>query len=518
MAAFEVTPNGQVIPPLNITAPAPAIDTKGFHWTTVDDKFVDIDTTEALGTPFGGDRQHPIPANGHENGHHDSKDELPDVLAEQLGLNAAGQITAPALAFPLTKFQGSYAGNGFNMIFRPLAANDKTLGPNGPVKTNPPLGPNDRNDNILQLSLTLEQLTFGSTIGDIPNRGLINNGQETIFLEGLPYLQTIQDVTNPATGLGDSPDKRGIHFETGMWLTVPATTNPKNANGIVRMGSIPHGTTILAQANAPSPGNGPILKGSPGPPDFGASGPNVLDTTPFPIGVFANKIPFDSQDSTNKTTARLPQDLSKFDEPKLGGTGTITTATIKNPNLVLGKALEGLKVTETVFFEVETGDPEPAVIPPGTAAGTAVVSVNTGPEAAVLNGGGTANISFLNGTQDTITTASPDPKTGTPNAHAASMKSKFWIESVAYQVTVPQFKTPQPILLRPTMPNGSTAPTPQFLITPPAKLPSKAQTITVPGTQIQYEQNVTLNFAGLSWPHVSVATLVPTAPQVFKMV
>jgi len=31
-------------------------------------------------------------------------------------------------------------------------------------------------------------------------------------------------------------------------------------------------------------------------------------------------------------------------------------------------------------------------------------------------------------------------------------------------------------------------------------------------TQIQYSQTVFLNFNGLSWPHVSVATLMPSAP------
>ena len=32
------------------------------------------------------------------------------------------------------------------------------------------------------------------------------------------------------------------------------------------------------------------------------------------------------------------------------------------------------------------------------------------------------------------------------------------------------------------------------------------------GPQIQYSQQVLLNFNGLSWPHVSVATLVPASP------
>ena len=37
-------------------------------------------------------------------------------------------------------------------------------------------------------------------------------------------------------------------------------------------------------------------------------------------------------------------------------------------------------------------------------------------------------------------------------------------------------------------------------------------TVTVATTQIQYSQKVMLNFNGLSWPHVSVASLVPASP------
>jgi len=289
-------------------------------------------------------------------------------------------------------------------------------------------------------------------------------------------------------------------------LTVPATTNHENTASIVRMGSIPHGTTILAQS--PSPPKGPGKHGGiPGPPPFDQDFLKI-DTTPFPIGNFGFKIKFPSQDATRKDTARLPQDLSKFNEK--GGTGTITTDIMKNPNFVLKKALEGLNVTETIVFEVLTGDPEPPN-------GGVQAATFTGPPAPKLNGGGTANMSFLVGTQSLVSTASPDPGSGTPNAHAASMKSTFWIETVAYKIIVPAFTKRDPVLLRPTMPKDSTAPTPVFLITPPSKLPSKSQTITVPGTQIQYSQNVSLNFATLTWPHLSVATLVPTEPQHFTM-
>jgi hypothetical protein len=36
--------------------------------------------------------------------------------------------------------------------------------------------------------------------------------------------------------------------------------------------------------------------------------------------------------------------------------------------------------------------------------------------------------------------------------------------------------------------------------------------VKVATTQIQYSQKVLLDFNGLSWPHVSVASLVPTSP------
>ena len=43
------------------------------------------------------------------------------------------------------------------------------------------------------------------------------------------------------------------------------------------------------------------------------------------------------------------------------------------------------------------------------------------------------------------------------------------------------------------------------------------KTITVTYTQIQYSQQVFLNFNTLTWPHVSVATLVPASPIVVSI-
>ncbi|KAK0704292.1 hypothetical protein B0H67DRAFT_347097 [Lasiosphaeris hirsuta] len=466
--ASEITPDGQVIAPLNITNPAPTFDLRGFRWGVADKLNHPTQHQHQVVPPTG---EAPRLPPDHKQ------------FDDQLGIS--GDERPPPLPFPLAQFKGAYAGNGFNLIFRPAPFKQLSGGPDGP------------NDNHLQLTLTTEQLTFGPTLGDIPNRGL--GAQNDIMLGGLPYLQTIQDVTNEVTGKGDKPRTNvpnGIHFEPGMWLSVPAaetfqTSEEQKRGSIVRMASIPHGTTINAQGLIPEPVQGTHLGGRPGPPIF-----NDVDTTPFRFGDETAKVSFQSMDATKVNSLRTPPDLGKFNETT--GTGRITTAIIKNPNIVLQDAIRGLDITETISFEVATGPP-----------------------AAKLNGGGTANISFLNGKQATITNQPPG-RDDSPNAHAPFMSSRFWIETVQYRVTVPKLAANETILLRPTLPEGSTAPTPQFAITAPGTGVPALTTITVPGIQIQYSQMVHLNFGPnpnlmLTWPHVSVATLVPTGPQPFQI-
>jgi len=115
-----------------------------------------------------------------------------------------------------------------------------------------------------------------------------------------------------------------------------------------------------------------------------------------------------------------------------------------------------------------------------------------------LFGGGTDNIAFLLG--QAAATA--------PNAQAVQMAAIFWIETVEQVLDLPVFTAGQaPILIQatPSVPGQSV---PTFSITPPCNLDKPCQ-ITVHFTQIQYTQTVLLNFAGLTWPHVSVNTLVP---------
>src|SRR5689334_18602034 len=106
---------------------------------------------------------------------------------------------------PLAAFTGNWIGSGFNTIFRP---NSKKT-PTGPFPISP-IGPDE---TVLELNLTSESLSFAASLGNITNRGV--DAQGDIVLNGVPYLQVINDVTTLPS--------RGIHFEPGIWLSIPAT-------------------------------------------------------------------------------------------------------------------------------------------------------------------------------------------------------------------------------------------------------------------------------------------------------
>jgi hypothetical protein len=332
-------------------------------------------------------------------------------------------------------FVGTFKGNGLNTIFRPQ---DFTVTPTS--LPNPATGPND---NILEINLTEETLSFRKALGSIPNRGMV---QGDIFLNGIPYLQSINDVTVPASPVG-------IHFEPGVWLSVPSTGVPQEGASVVRMASIPHGTTIEAQGSSFTIAGGPQI--------------NPVDITPFPIGNPAQPIKVPSQTAADTGTFRLPQDLTDFITA-----GTITQEILDNPNIVLKKRADAQHITSTT-----------------------VIEINTNP-AAPLFGGGTDNIAFLQGDQNATT----------PNANAVNISAIFWVETVTEQITVPAYTADQPVIVQ-----GSTSagdPVVSFSVT--SQTPhAEDTTIDVSYTQIQYTQTVLLNFNGLTWPHVSVATLVP---------
>lgn len=344
--------------------------------------------------------------------------------------------SVPSLG-PVSAFTGTFQGSGFNTIFRPDLGSPTRL----PV-------PVAGSDNLLELNLTRETLSFSPSLGSVPNRGEV---MPDIFLNGVPYLQVISDVTVPSQPVG-------IHLEPGLWMAVPATTNPAEGPTVARMASIPHGTTIQAQ------GTSSTVNGK---PDIAA-----VDITPFSIGQPDNKVPFPSQTASNKDTARIPQDLTSFIEA-----GTITQAMLTDPNTLLREHIASQTITSTTVIAIST---EPA---------------------APLFGGGTDNIAFLVG----------NAQASAPNADGVKMQAVFWIETVEFTIEVPIFEPGQPPLIIPAETGAAGQPVPEFLVNPPIAV-TKPRSITIKTPQIQYSQQVLLNFNGLSWPHVSVATLVPASP------
>ena len=65
---------------------------------------------------------------------------------------------------------------------------------------NPVPPPPPPRDNILELNLTSETLSFSKSLGSVPNRG--TGAQPDAFLNGVPYLQTINDITIHGESVG----------------------------------------------------------------------------------------------------------------------------------------------------------------------------------------------------------------------------------------------------------------------------------------------------------------------------
>jgi len=131
---------------------------------------------------------------------------------------------------PLAGLGGKWAGRGFNVIWRPDSASGQ--------------------DRFLELNVTSDQLEFSPISGPIPNRGFL---QPDINMFGLTYLQQISDLNL----------KAGLHIEPGLWAAVPKTSNPSLPPTVVRLASIPHGTTVLLQGTSSTAASGPSI------PDIG---------------------------------------------------------------------------------------------------------------------------------------------------------------------------------------------------------------------------------------------------------
>ncbi len=276
---------------------------------------------------------------------------------------------------PLAQLPGTWTGHGFNTIWRP----------------HHPSSPQDR---FLELNLTTEKLVFTKINGAIPNRGLL---MHDINMFGITYMQQISETSSGT----------GLHIEPGIWANIPPTSDPHEPSTVVRMASIPHGTSVLAQGTTQFLGGGP--------PNIPAN--NII---PFFIG------------SPPPANSDFPSGEAEFPELNLSipssfrhASPGVTQQMVRNPNSVLESEIQGKPMKNRTFIQISTKHHP------------------------VSLGGGTANTAFLAG----------------GNARAVEVDATFWIE---------------------TLPGGSGHP--DIL-------------------QLQYTQLVQLDFNGLSWPHVSVATL-----------
>ena len=266
---------------------------------------------------------------------------------------------------PLRELGGTWVGRGFNTISLPDFDN--------------PAGPQPFR---VKLNATREILEFTRIGGKIPNRG--SQGQLDIDLFGLTYLQRISDT------LTNEP----LHIEPGLWLHVPPTTVPAQPETVVRMGSIPHGTSVLAQGFSLVVPSGPKI--------------DPVDTTPMkgtvPITDASYLAPFSS-------TTLPPGFHPTF---------------LKNPNLALEADILGQDIIETTVLIISTAaDPAKKIL-----------------------AGSVGNIPFL-----------------ASNANVTQLDAIFWVEKVR-------------------QPDGNV-----FM-------------------QLQYTQTIILNFLGINWPHISVATML----------
>jgi hypothetical protein len=148
-------------------------------------------------------------------------------------------------------------------------------------------------------------------------------------------------------------------------------------------------------------------------------------------------------------------------------------ALLDDPNSLIRNASQSQTITNTVTISIATNPLSP------------------------LFGGGTDDIAFLIGKPN-------------PNANAILMAATFWIETVRFDLQVPVMDAGSTAILSPTTAVRGL-PMPQFQVQSASAI-TAPKTVPVTYTQIQYTQAVMLEFNTLTWPHVSVATLVPATP------
>jgi hypothetical protein len=425
-----------------------------------------------------------------------------------------GPLTTSLQLGPLAFLNGTWRGPGFNAIWRPHNKGSEPLG----VATR----------RFLELNLTNDSFDFHVIPGVVPNRGV--DPQPDLGLYGLTYLQRVSDA-DPKPSPHVHPHGysqtggQALHIEPGLFMRVPASSQPSvgddppvpivNKDAIVRMGSIPHGTTVLMQGpnpgNMPTPGRphiphlrpftnypGVVSPGQPGtsfplypqtaagqtsPPPPGPN-PPALGIQPVTLAGGAHPVPeVKISVDTLVTASPTPAGLSTGPYPEH------FQHFIDDPNSVLREAIEDQDILGHITIHLTTDNLSADGKPTG-GIGSLYETVT--------------NIPFLG-----VATRTPPPAPGTPpapyafvgglvtsppqspiaNAFVYSASATFWIEWVRNPG-----RPPRPLHDGPGEPCW-----------PVRELEPYWEHSTY--LQLQYSQLVILIFNGVLWPHVTVATM-----------
>jgi hypothetical protein len=116
---------------------------------------------------------------------------------------------------PLQDLPGFWEGTGFSLTARPDFSGGN---PDG---------------FFLELNLLRETIEFTTIGSPVMNRSSV---QGDIAMYGVTYLHRVTDAT---TG-------EALHIEPGLFLNIPATTEPKADASVARLATIPHGTSLCA--------------------------------------------------------------------------------------------------------------------------------------------------------------------------------------------------------------------------------------------------------------------------------
>lgn len=199
-------------------------------------------------------------------------------------------------------------GRGWNMIALPFAT-----GPRNPLNYR------------LLMNQYNEELKFSLVDKGVPNRGIRRNGavkESDQFVVTLDYEQSIKQIAAadfPKSGEEGSAGA-AIHHEPGLWLHM--TNEITNGINIARLGTIPHGDSVLAL------GTSERLKGA----------PQIPATNGLPIGV--------------------PQDVDR--NPYLSPYKHFRDNPFQNlfdptkPHDLLSAANQGMNIVRTTKLEVDT--------------------------------------------------------------------------------------------------------------------------------------------------------------------